>query len=151
MAQTVRICLQCGRPGFDPWVGKVPWSRKWQPTPVFLSWKSHGQRSLVDYSPLGCKELDTTAWLILFIICWTFANIKDSFLPFGKLWWKKTLDSCFLHPIPRTNQVRRMLLGELMEGIDSRTRTTNLEVIFPVYVEVSTSLWLHFKKNMSKD
>ena len=30
------ICLQCGRAGFDPWVGKIPWRKKWQPTPVFL-------------------------------------------------------------------------------------------------------------------
>ena len=37
--------------GFDPWVGKIPWSRKWQPTPVFLPGKFHGQRSLVGYSP----------------------------------------------------------------------------------------------------
>ena len=35
------------RPGFDPWVGKIPWRRKWQPTPLFLSGESHGQRSLV--------------------------------------------------------------------------------------------------------
>ena len=34
------ICLQCGRPGFDPWVGKIPWRRKWQPTPVFLPGES---------------------------------------------------------------------------------------------------------------
>jgi len=34
-----------GRPGFDPWVGKIPWRRKWQPTPVLLPGKSHGQRS----------------------------------------------------------------------------------------------------------
>ena len=34
VAQTVRICLQCGRPGFDPWVGKIPWRRAWRPTPV---------------------------------------------------------------------------------------------------------------------
>ena len=39
------------RRGFDPWVGKIPWKRTWQPTPVFLPGKSHGQRSLVDYSP----------------------------------------------------------------------------------------------------
>ena len=31
--------LQCGRPGFHPWVGKIPWSRAWQPTPVFLPWR----------------------------------------------------------------------------------------------------------------
>ena len=37
--------------GFDPWVGKTPWRRKWQPTPVLLPGKSHRQRSLVEYSP----------------------------------------------------------------------------------------------------
>ena len=52
------VCLQCGRPGFDPWVGNIPWRRKWQSTPVLLPGKSHGQRSLVGYSPWGCKESD---------------------------------------------------------------------------------------------
>ena len=42
---------QCRRCGFDLWVWKVPWRRKWQPTPVFLPGKSHGQRSLAGYSP----------------------------------------------------------------------------------------------------
>ncbi|CAI9166511.1 unnamed protein product [Rangifer tarandus platyrhynchus] len=51
---------QCRRHRFDPWVGKIPWRRKWQPTPVFLPGKSHGQRSLVGYSPWGRKESDTT-------------------------------------------------------------------------------------------
>ena len=41
---------------FDSWVGKIPWRRKWQATPVFLPGKSHGQRSLVGYSPWGCKS-----------------------------------------------------------------------------------------------
>ena len=45
---------------FNPWVRKIPWSRKWQPAPVFLSGKFHGQRTLVGYSPWGHKELDTT-------------------------------------------------------------------------------------------
>ena len=40
-----RICLQCRRPGFDPWVRKILWKRKWQPTPVFLPGESHIQRS----------------------------------------------------------------------------------------------------------
>ena len=39
------------RLGFNPWVGKIPWRRAWQPTPVFLPGESHGQRSLVGYSP----------------------------------------------------------------------------------------------------
>ena len=51
---------RCKRHGFSPWVGKIPWSRKWQPTPVFLSGKFHGQWNLVGYSPWGLKELDTT-------------------------------------------------------------------------------------------
>ena len=54
------VCLQCRRMGFDPWSGKIPWRRKRQPIPVFLSGKSHGQRSLVGYSPWGRKESNTT-------------------------------------------------------------------------------------------
>ena len=42
-----RVCLQCERPRFDPWMGKIPWRRKWQRTPVFLPGKSQGWRSLV--------------------------------------------------------------------------------------------------------
>ena len=45
---------------FDPRVGKIPCSRKWQAAPVLLPGKSHGQRSLVDYSPQSFKELDMT-------------------------------------------------------------------------------------------
>ena len=52
--------LRCGRPGLNPWVGKIPWRRKWQPTPVFLPGESHGQRSLAGYSPWSRKELDVT-------------------------------------------------------------------------------------------
>ena len=40
-------CRRCKRGGFDPWVGKISWRRKWQPPPVLLPRKSHGQRSLV--------------------------------------------------------------------------------------------------------
>ena len=42
----------------DPWVGKIPWRRAWQPTPVFLPEESHGQRSLGDYSPWALEESD---------------------------------------------------------------------------------------------
>ena len=44
----------------NPWVGKIPWRRKWQPTPVVLPGESHGGRSLVGYSPWGHKESDMT-------------------------------------------------------------------------------------------
>jgi len=48
------------RCGLDPWVRKIPWRRKWQPTPIFLPGKSHGQRRLMDYSSWDRKESDTT-------------------------------------------------------------------------------------------
>ena len=51
---------QCRRHGFSCWVRNIPWRRKWQPTLVFLPGKSCGQRSLMSYSPWGCKESDTT-------------------------------------------------------------------------------------------
>ena len=57
--------MQCRRPGYDPWDGKIPWRREWQPPPVFLSGKSHRQRSLAGYSPWGHKESDTVERLIL--------------------------------------------------------------------------------------
>ena len=63
--QMVRICLQCRRPGFNPWVWKISWRRKWLPTPISLLGEFHGQRRLVGYSPWGHKELDTTELLTL--------------------------------------------------------------------------------------
>ena len=54
------LCVQCGRPGFDPWVGKIPWRRQWHPTPVLLPGQSHGWRSLVGWSPWGRWGSDTT-------------------------------------------------------------------------------------------
>ena len=59
---------QCKRHRFNPWIGKIPWRRKWQPTPLLLLGKSHGQRSLVGYSPWGRKELDTTEHLYTHIV-----------------------------------------------------------------------------------
>ena len=53
-------CRRLERRGFDSWVRKVPWRRKWQPAPVFLPGKSPGQRNLVSYSPWGHRELDAT-------------------------------------------------------------------------------------------
>ena len=52
-------CRRYRRRGFDPWIKKIPWSKKWQPTPVFLPGKSHGQGGLVGYSPWVTKESDT--------------------------------------------------------------------------------------------
>ena len=46
--------------GFNSWVRKIPWRRKWQPIPVFLPGESHGQRNMAGYHPRGGKESDTT-------------------------------------------------------------------------------------------
>ena len=72
-----RVCLQRRRPGFDPCIGKIPWRRKWQPTPVSLPGKFHGRRSLAGYPPWGRKESDMTERLhltsykltLIFIMC----------------------------------------------------------------------------------
>ena len=63
-----RNCLQCWRPGFSPWVRKIPWRRIWQTTQVFLPRDSHGQRIPVGYSPWGHKESDTTEQLTTVIL-----------------------------------------------------------------------------------
>ena len=65
VAQTVKNLPAMQRPRFDPWVGKIPWRREWQPTPVRLPREFLGQRSLVGYNPWGCKELDTTEQISL--------------------------------------------------------------------------------------
>ena len=52
--------LQCGRLRFNSWVGMNPWRRKWQPTPIFLCGKFHGQRSLACFSPMGLPRVRHT-------------------------------------------------------------------------------------------
>ena len=75
------VC-QCRRHRMDPWVGKIPWRRKWQPTPGFLPGKSHGQRSLVGYSPWYHKESDTT-WQ-LNITSLGYGSCLHGEIPLGK-------------------------------------------------------------------
>ena len=86
---------QCSRHRFSPWVGKIPWKRKWQSTPVFLSGKFHGQTEnsmdcVAGYSPRGHKKLDTTemhpkgkkdAQRKQFRITWSATLPSESFLP----------------------------------------------------------------------
>ena len=56
-------CRRQSRHDFNPWVRKIPWRRKWQPTRGFLPGKSHGQKGLAGHSPWGCKKSDMTYWL----------------------------------------------------------------------------------------
>ena len=58
-----RICQQCRRLRFNPWVRKIPWRSDWLPTPVFLPGESNRQRSLAGYPLKGHKESDVSEWL----------------------------------------------------------------------------------------
>ena len=83
------ICLQRGRPGFDPWVRKILWRRKWQPTPVLLPGKFWGWRNFIGYNLWGHKESDTTERLHFhfpnfsefFDISTTWYSLWPHFLP----------------------------------------------------------------------
>ena len=78
VAQLVKNRLQCGRTGFDPWVGKIPWRKAWQPTPVFLPGESHGQKSLVGYIhrvTKSLKWLSMHAWHLNYMIFWFISTI----------------------------------------------------------------------------
>ena len=81
------VC-SAGDLGFDPCIGEIPWRRNWQPTPVFLPGKSHGEMSLAANS-MGLQELDTTGLLNLptYLYCWIIrfpfsASLPPSFLSF---------------------------------------------------------------------
>ena len=76
-----RICLQCRRPGFDPWVGKIPGRRKWLPTSVFLPGEFHGQRTLAGYSPQGCKKSDMAEQMSLSSVQFNHSVMSDSLRP----------------------------------------------------------------------
>ena len=72
--------MQCRRPRFNPWVGKIPWRRKWQPAPVFLPGKFHGQRGLAGYSswnqrvrytePLTLDVNGSSVWWRIVSVSW---------------------------------------------------------------------------------
>ena len=96
-------CLQCRRLGFDPWVGKIPWRRKWLPTPAFLPGKSHGQRSLESYSSWGPRvalnlvtkpppiyhiafKIPPSCYLFIHFDCWVIfhcVNVPQCIYPFN--------------------------------------------------------------------
>jgi len=59
--------MQCWRHGFDPWIGRIPWRRKWLPTPVFLSGEFHGQES-GGLQSMGSQRVDTAEWLTLSLL-----------------------------------------------------------------------------------
>ena len=95
-----RICLQCRRPGFDPWVRKSPWRRERLPTPVFLLGVFHWQGSLVGYSAWGHRGLDMTEWLMLLLSLSAFDISIDTSLRRG----------IYLHHVQSTNETIKVIL-----------------------------------------
>ena len=92
---------QCKKRRFDPWIGTIPWRRKWQPTPVFLPGKSHGQKSLVGYSPWSPKESNTTD------------PAHTHHLP--RLLILSLVTPCPVHPTPQpTKKINRLFLPQML-------------------------------------
>ena len=88
----LRICLQCrrcSRLGFDPWVRKILWRKKWKTTLEFLSEEFHGQRGLANYSPKCHKESDTTQQLSMYT-CWDFKSESLTSGQFTMPWHQAT-------------------------------------------------------------
>ena len=83
MAQVLKRLPTMRETRFDPWIGKIPWRRKWQPTPVLLPGKSHEWRSVVGYSPWNHKEPDMTERLYFLRTknCNQLSRISYSLLP----------------------------------------------------------------------
>ena len=77
-AQMKELAGQCKTCSFNPWIGKNPWRRKWQPTPEILPGKFHGQKSLVAYSPWGCKESETIKQLSMHIHSSAVRNVQKA-------------------------------------------------------------------------
>ena len=69
---------QCRRHRFNPWVGKIPWRKKWHPTPIFLPGKSHGQKSLLGCSPRGRKRVGHDNNLLYFGVVCVKKNHEES-------------------------------------------------------------------------
>ena len=80
VASLVARMVKCGSPRFDPWVGKIPWRRKWQPAPVFLPGESHGWRSVAGYSPWGHKETQLSNFSE-YVMYWWLKSKKTLLLP----------------------------------------------------------------------
>ena len=101
---------------FDPWIWKIPWSRKWQPTSVFLPGRFHGQRSLGGYSPWSGKELDTAEQLGTRT---PRCMLDDMYFPAPKSYVSWLLTS-HLRAVPQS-YLRGQLLGITFNKVSDKT------------------------------
>ena len=85
-------CRRLKSCGFNPWRrvgGKIPWSRKWHPTPIFLPGKFHGLRSLEGYGPGVTRELDTTEYAHYYSLSLTFGARRNTYLLYIPCYWNR--------------------------------------------------------------
>ena len=94
--------MQCWRPWFNLWVGKIPWKREWQSTPGSFPGESHGQRSLAGFSPWGHKESDMTERLThsRYLITYWMLPIFPSLNSQERIWWVKFSFATMSHHNP---------------------------------------------------
>ena len=155
-------CRRHKRRRFDPWVGKIPWRRKWQPALVFLHGKLYGQRSLVGCSPWDRKDLDTTEQLSIHTHTHTQAQSRQR----ASLWGEKQKHRRFLWIVLRNSvsagtslAVQWLRLCLLMQWlwVRSRIRELRLHVLHgqkPKHKHYCNKLikdlnkWSAFEKNL---
>ena len=109
------LTCQCKRCGFNPWVRKIPWNRKWQPTPVFLTEKFHGQRNMAGYSPWDCEELDTTEQSTATIVTTVVTSIMSPL----KHWQRSS-------PWPNSNQAPLSSISTRFQLLDFSVHLCNV-------------------------
>ena len=78
--ESANHCRRLKRRRFSPWVWKIPWSKKWQSTPLFLPGKFHGQGRLVKYSLWDCKQSDTNEHTHI-TLYYKIGYVLDNFVP----------------------------------------------------------------------
>ena len=114
-----RICLQCGRPGFDPWVGKIPWRREQLPTPVFGPWEHHGL-----YSPWGRKESTFT------------------FLPLKKIVFLDLSRKSNFHGLFSTPAIEALIPSEIhLKSTDLLRKWSFVLLYFQFHISDSQKVW----------
>jgi len=139
---------QCRRHGLNPWVRKIPWRRNWQPTPVFLSGKFHGQRSLVGYSPWGHKESDMTEWRHTH----THTQSALQYCLWMVLWLNFSMFWLLDHPHPPARRGGGILLGsywqkqKIKKDTDANERKWRGHHPNPTLV-ITASILLHLNLN----
>ena len=123
-----RVCLYCRKPGFDHWVRKISWRRKWQLTPVFLSGEPHGQRRMVGYSAWGLRVRD--GWRTKSFFHLVIPPIHSSHPKFGGK-KKKQLKNNFLGKMTRS---------EIPNNIWLRTENMR-DAKYTAYRNIESNIW----------